>query len=393
MSNPNHFFDNFYTEFPNRSTQNYNLSQDSAAAGTPPDSFYFQNAAAAGAHKDTSPEDVVHFTAPSKRSSHGAVVAYSDIVHRLRQDFQKPDGINCFGGRLYRSLNEHNTPILVHAIENLTKEQSDTLVNKWHYVLSGKMSQFLIYDHSYELGSSVAITFRIPEDYKSLRELMKDPAAAKYAGTLFKKLIDFLHDYQQYLKGQYYPLCALSLDTVFMDAGHNLHVLPLRSFSNSYPVCYPGEAGKSSADITTDMYTAALVALQFMSGCEYETDGKTMNKCTNVPCLMDCLALFQSWRPSLQTVRHQLAQSAAQGESGYGSYDVHGNHIHKAKPEPNYQPEPEHKPGNKFLDNFFFRRGNRSTYDNVSDAYGDACVQTEEEKPQSDQSGGMPFFR
>lgn len=254
---------------------------------------------------------------PAERSggSFAGTLGEAEVKAGMEADLASSDATECFGGLLFRSLNAHQGEVVAHAIGDVARSEAQKLVSDWYYrVTTNHPNMFLIYDHSKPLKKTVVFTFRLPAGYRSLRELMDNPKARNYGLTLFRKLINFLADYEEATRkeGKYRPLCCLSLDTVFMHETENdIRVLPLIARNGNFPAYYPGEAGAKTADITTDMYTAALTALQFMSGCEMETEEKQMADCTGIPGMDNCLRVFQSRRPALREVQTLLGSRSA----------------------------------------------------------------------------------
>ena len=242
--------------------------------------------------------------------SYAGSLADPEVRAGMQDALAGSDTVACFGGLLFRTVNAHQGEVVAHAIGSVVRSEAQALVSDWYYRLTtDHPNMFLIYDHSADLKKMVVFTFRLPAGYRSLRELMGHPQARNYGPKLFRKLIDFLAAYESATRsqGKYRPLCCLSLDTVFIHETQNdIRVLPLAARNGNFPVYYPGEAGTKAADITTDMYTAALTALQFMSGCEMENETVRMADCNGIPCMDDCLRVFQSRRPALREVQTLL---------------------------------------------------------------------------------------
>lgn len=245
----------------------------------------------------------------------------------------------CFGGKLFISKDHRGDTLICHAVRTTDRELIDDL-SKWYHEtkrLSGV--RFLPYEHSTPLGNGqVAFLFDLNPDHISMRELMKRPDHQTLCADLFNKLVDFLWNYRREMGGTYQALCCISLDTVFMDQRGRIHLLPLVCDDIHFPKGYPLEAGTDEADESTDLYTAALLSMQVLSGCEYESrsTGKTMRMDLAPDALRDCLCIFPSRRPTLNEVRNMLG----------GKSHAHNEPSHSRTTTSNDpQPSREGKPG------------------------------------------------
>lgn len=246
-----------------------------------------------------------------------------------------------FGSLLFRGENAHRINVVGQAVEGMDQRTAQALVDGRYFPLTTNLSNlFLSYDHSKKVSRYVAFTFRLPAGYHSLRELMTHSEARKCGRLIFVKLVSLLSEYEAYCKrtaknpdGAYVPLCCLNLDTVFLhETTLDLKVIPLAAQNHDYPCYYPGEAGDPAADIRTDLYTAALTALQFMSGIELESAGAEMLDCSGIPCMDDCLRVLQSRRPDLRTVMTQLKPNRSEDSNNLKfNYGPDGENLKKNK--------------------------------------------------------------
>ncbi len=247
---------------------------------------------------------------------------------------------SCFGGKLFRSKNNYGNPVLVFAVADHDPE-TDMKHRGWYNAISSYAKLgFCPYDRSYKAKTYTFYTFSIPGNVMSLRELMENPENHSKGVAIFKLLVRFLRSYRDNYphNGNYIPLCCLSLDTVFFSTGgsdHRPHILPLKAVRNHYPEYYPGEVCGPHADLSTDLYTAALVATQLLSGQESEgLDGKAMYSDDATVSIRQCLAPFRTWRPTLGDLLQELKLSEpGEGDPGKRSprpfRDASGNYVSK----------------------------------------------------------------
>lgn len=221
----------------------------------------------------------------------------------LKQDMEKAS-ISCFGGRVFTSRNQHSDALICHAIRITSVDQITKLSAWYHMTRHFRISSFLPYAGSVYVDDYCVFTFDLYKNQTSLRKLMEEPESIrmKRCKQLFADLTDVILDYQKERGASYSPLCFLSLDTVFLDDLDRVSVLPLMCDNISFPRGYPLEAGTAEADETTDLYTAALLTLQVLSGCEYETADRKMRLDLVPDCLRRCLNLFPSGRPPIREV-------------------------------------------------------------------------------------------
>ncbi len=259
--------------------------------------------------------------AESPRSSRSNGSSFSGILHEhkvldtIRSAIDGNSSLFRFGGLLFRGKNSHNGDVVAHAVEDMTQGEARNLVSDRYFDLTTDHSDlFLTYDRSMEIDRHVVFTFRLPQGYFSLRELLNAPKSPDCGEIIFRRLVALLAKYQEItsdLGHPYRPLCCISLDTVFISrAGNDLKLVPLLPRHHDFPPYYPGEAGEKTADQRTDLYTAALTALQFMSGIELETDTVEMADCSGTPGMDDCLQVLQSRRPDIHSVQALLQQNS-----------------------------------------------------------------------------------
>ena len=259
--------------------------------------------------------------------SAGLPVNYNkrSVIKKAMADAQaRNECISCFGGQLFFDKDGYEAPVIRHVI-SCTDQELLKLLSCW-YRAADRMRpvSFFPYLGSDNLGDgTVAYTFAVGRKVISMRQLMNRPDCKKHGSELFSKLVDFLCTYrdeltkQEMKSGGYVPLLSISLDTVFMDADKNLYLLPLRSLNHQYPMGFPLEANTPEADERTDLYTAALLAVQVISGCEYESsrEGRYMKLDELPETAKQSLCLFPSGRHSLNTVRNFLKQDETEEEN------------------------------------------------------------------------------
>lgn len=275
------------------------------------------------------------------RSSYSSAAAPRDYSPQtvLKRDMK--NAINSFGGKLYLSKNHMNMPIIVHAVKLSSQEQINKRSEWYRWAGRHGNLRFLSYERSYPLGEYTAYTFGLNEDCRSMRYMMEHDQQRQYCERLFEMLVEFLYDYKQAARAEYRPLCCLSLDTVFMDENGSIYILPLISNGGRFPRGYPMEASQEDdVDETTDLYTAALLTKQVLSGCEYESKKRNqrLKKLNKPECLERCMDVGYSNRPLLQEVyssirREQSGTGAAEGKSR-PAVDYNGNPIPVSGKEP-----------------------------------------------------------
>lgn len=243
-------------------------------------------------------------------------------------DMNGSRAVDCFGGRLFRTSGKHRENVIAFAIPYPSPEETNAFGD--HYVQKSFFASLglLPYAGSSRVGSQLVFTFLLSKNCVSLREILQDTSVSRdpvkaraRAFHLFGQLVEFLKEYEcaleeEYSDGSgeptYEPLCCLSLDTIFVAGNGRLCFLPLLPYQGKYPACYPSEAGTPEADISTDLATAALVAVQLYSGAENESGGQRMYCPDDLPVLTQCLLPFRSWRPTLEEVLAQLQPSDPQ---------------------------------------------------------------------------------
>lgn len=249
-------------------------------------------------------------------SSYTVIRPDQEVRDDIRMTIDSDQGVLSFGGLLFRGKNGHNCDVLGYAVEDMSREDAQKVGDGRYFDLTTNYSEiFLTYDRSWKSGNHVVFTFRLPRGYHSLRELLDRPKSPECGEIIFRRLVKLIAHYEEVTKdvGGYKPLCCISLDTVFINkSSNNVKIAPIQAYNHNYPTYYPGEAGKEVADQRTDLYTAALTALQFMSSVEMETNENKMADCADIPAMDDCLRVFQSRRPDLQTVLATLKQSGSE---------------------------------------------------------------------------------
>lgn len=260
----------------------------------------------------------------SSGSSFSGILQDQEVQDTIRAAIDSDGCLFRFGGLLFRGKNSHNCDVLAYAVDNMTREEAQKVGSGRYFDLTTNYGDlFLTYDHSRKIGSHVVFSFRLPRGYYSLRELLDQPKSPECGKIIFRRLVNLLARYEEATKaaGSYQPLCCISLDTVFINrAGNDVKVAPLLARHHDFPPYFPGEAGEDTADQRTDLYTAALTALQFMSGIEMETYDTQMADCSEIPGMDDCLRVFQSRRPDLGTVQALLKQNSFENAGAY-SFD------------------------------------------------------------------------
>ena len=229
-----------------------------------------------------------------------------DLNNVLRTGMSR--SIPCFGGKLFYAQGHDGNCIICHYIESNDEALVQHLSHWYRWTSELRQVPFLSYRTSVRLSDSeVVFMFSHPGGkLTSMRELMNSTNHQNYAQSIkpFQKMVSFLDLYDR-ISNQaiYVPLVCFSLDTVFIDSATNLHVLPLMG-AGSYPTGYPMEASTNQVSVRTDLYTAALVAVQVASGFELESVAE--NRCMRMDLLSDiekkCLSAFPSCRPDLNTI-------------------------------------------------------------------------------------------
>ena len=226
--------------------------------------------------------------------------------------------IHCFGGELFHFRNQNDQEIVCHAITCGNSELLNKLSSLYHNLNRMHSIPFVHYDQSVSLpNGKMAFTFELSNDCRSMRQIMDSPDHAQIGSTLFPKLVALLDEYYM-ISGRDSALCSLSLDTVFMDDRGRISLLPLQCQNLDYPRGFPLEVGTVEADERTDLYSAAMLTLQVVSGCEYEsrTQHKRMLHEQVPDYLMMCLCAFPSCRPTLAQIKNEIAQEAAAAKAG-----------------------------------------------------------------------------
>lgn len=277
--------------------------------------------------------------------SAGAPVDYDKSA--VLRKAMKENSRKCFGGRLFYYNNHVDMPMVCHAIPKNYKQVAFDKLSYWyHWTNANTVGKFLIYEGSRDISDYVCFSFSLKKGARSMREIMKDPERAGLCKNLFTDLVKLLHSYSMELDGAYAPLCAISLDTVYMDRQGNLAILPLVCVNNEYPKGFPMEAGTDEMDDTTDLHTAAMLTYQVLSGIEYEkpSEGKRMKDLKEpaemVYCMENCMVSFASKRFNLREVYARLCTGAApaqraepSGNRGPRPKDPEGNPIYESDEE------------------------------------------------------------
>lgn len=287
-----------------------------------------------------SAERVVH-----NSNSAGAPIGYNE--ENVLRKAMKENSRKCFGGKIFRYDSHVGMPMVCHAIPKSYKKVAFDKLSYWYnWTVANSVGNFLVYKNSKDIGDYVCFKFSLNKGARSMREIMADPERAGLCKNLFTDLVVLLHNYSEDLEGGYAPLCAISLDTVYMDARGRLSILPLVCVNNEYPKGFPLEAGTDEMDDTTDLYTAALLTYQVLSGIEYEkpSENKRMKDLKEpeemVYCMKNCMDLFASKRFSLREVYARLCTDAAPerenrqpGKKNRYPRDDKGNRIYDSDEE------------------------------------------------------------
>lgn len=228
----------------------------------------------------------------------------------LYQDLRNATNV-CFGGKLFLSKNYHNQTMICHAVSNPKREAIQELSQVYNAFNALTTMPFLTYKGSKPGPSGngqVIFTFVLAENCRSMRQVMTSDDHAEIGMQLFPKLVDILTKYKN-MADYKYALCCISLDTVFVTAQGEILLLPLQCPNRDYPRGFPLEAGTNEADERTDLYTAALLTLQVVSGCEYESRAEKKRMCPELVSgyVMDCLCVFPSGRKTLAQTRNLIA--------------------------------------------------------------------------------------
>ena len=288
-------------------------------------------------------------------SSFSGILEEDQVDDIIRTAIDGEDCQHCFCGLLFRGKNDHDENVVSHAVEGMTRSEAQKLVSERYYKLPNNHSDlFLAYDRSKNNDPYVIFNFRLPDGYRSLRELLGHKKSRECGEMIFRRLVELLAKYEERTRsaGVYRPLCCISLDTVFIhETNNNIKVVPLVARFPDFPTYYPGEAGTPAADMRTDLFTAALTALQFMSGIEVETGEKAMADCSHIPGMDDCLRLLQSRRPDIRTILALLNRGEGNVREEKTFFTVDGD-----------RKKPAAKPGR--LSEIFgkFKRKETSTY-------------------------------
>ena len=270
----------------------------------------------------------------------------------LIQDMRKATNV-CFGGKLFLSTNYHGQTLICHAVSSGKREVVQELSRVYHAFNELSTMPFLTYNGSRPGDGQVIFTFALADGCRSMRQIMTDDDHEAVGMQLFQKLVEILTKYKK-MADYRYALCCISLDTVFMTSQGEILILPLQCPNQDYPRGFPLEAGTDEADERTDLYTSALLTLQVISGCEYESRAEKKRMCPElVPqYVMNCLCVFPSGRKTLDQTRNLIADEtkeaakalAARGADKHGrrarqvsGYDAAGNPIYDdapAEPKP-----------------------------------------------------------
>lgn len=284
----------------------------------------------------------------------------------LIQDMRKATNV-CFGGKLFLSTNYHGQREICHAVSSAKREAVQELSRVYHAFNGLTTMPFLAYSGSRPGDGQVIFTFALADNCRSMRQVMTANDHEEVGMQLFPKLVEILTKYENMAEYKD-ALCCISLDTVFVTSRGEILLLPLQCPSQDYPRGFPLEAGTVEADERTDLYTAALLALQVVSGCEYESRAEKKRMCPElVPgYVMDCLCVFPSGRKTLAQARNLIAGEIKEAAEVHAAkpdrhsrqvtgYDIAGNPIyddapaepkpffgfHKVKAAPPVQEEPE----------------------------------------------------
>lgn len=224
------------------------------------------------------------------------------------------EGVDCFGGRLFRSHDRSNRPVLSFAAQGMSQEEID-YANDWYNTL-GRLS-FLGFLHRTPTPPAVleqytVFDFEINPQDQSLHELLSRGAPVPTtADQLMNQLIRLLQGYNNALAetGQsYQPLCCLSRYTVLLGGDNRPKVLPLLAFRGKYPAGTPSEVIRGEAvDARSDLYCAAYAAVEAESG--NHSGGALIEPRSEL--LRACLKSVRDWRPNLGELSGPAAPKAA----------------------------------------------------------------------------------
>lgn len=244
--------------------------------------------------------------------SAGLVYGY-DGAERLRQDMEE-NGVEAFGGTLFTSTNHHDQPLICHAIRCEDEKAISELSKFYNDLDAERIEGLLHYAHmEYMEDDLVAFKFSLGKNDRCVRMLLDTDIRKDCCKDLFPKLVDILDGYYQVVGSKNMPLRAFSLDTVFVDQNGRVGVMPVFGVGKQFPKGYPLEAATEEADDRTDLFAAALLSLQVLSGCEVETAKKKMAPELLPEIGKQCLCIYPSGRPDLETVKAALAGKPAAG--------------------------------------------------------------------------------
>ena len=209
------------------------------------------------------------FIDPSERKSipsqngaeSGVKGAQSDGPNELLREIQK-DGIPCFGGRLLRHKDSYGNPY-VSFMAPARKSEEDGPYYARFYAMQ---TRFLVPFREIRVGQYRLFTYALNDaEEESVRDrLRKGPLDGL---QILKSLTRILQEYAD-AQSEYYPLQAISPDTVFINRRNDIRILPLRAWeSGNFPVeLRTDDAGSSRADVKTDLYSAVYLAMEICSG-------------------------------------------------------------------------------------------------------------------------------
>jgi hypothetical protein len=255
-----------------------------------------------------------------KSSSAGAPLGYLEGGVLLKD--MKSNGRPCFGGMIFCSTNHSGCPIVCHAIrDEKIRNKTEEISNCYRRFNANGSGLFLVYEGSTRnVGGYTCFKFALSEGALSMREIMNASNRKDCSSELFTELVRLLNRYKEHgerSSGCYTPLCSISLDTTYMDFCGQIRILPLGvlfmlGVSKEYPRGYPMEVGTKEENVATDLYTAALLTYQVMSGCEYERPSENKYMCDTKEdeslwhCVERCMHPFASKRMTLQEVCEYL---------------------------------------------------------------------------------------
>lgn len=254
-----------------------------------------------------------------------------ELLEQIRSD----GAIECFGGRLLRRKDQYGYEMLSFAVAGMSQLEASRADAAYVYFSRMNGLNFLTrYGSPEYVGDYTVFNFMIGRNVFSLRELYDGGSPYKVsAEEIMSQLVELLIEYCQYLKSEemnYQSLCCMSMETVFVDGRGQLWLLPLQAYKEHYPIEIPREAAVSGgADVKSDLYAAAFVAVEASSG---GPAGKVQMVEPKSTLVGNCLKSIRDWRPDLQVVAKGLEKGNP--EAYVPSRDPFGNVSNPINKEP-----------------------------------------------------------